>query len=86
MEKAETVLIDDGGCEGAELGGGDDLAWELDSASSFAGVTLDSGEEAGCFGAPKKEVMVAFALGFFELEVATSAAFRLRGVAMVPIN
>ena len=50
------------------------------------GGPLDIGEEAGCFGAPKKEVMVAFALGFFEVDVAMSAAFRLRGVAILTIE
>ena len=40
-----------------------------------AGFALLDGEE-------KKEVMVAFALGFLAAEVAMSPALRLRGVAM----
>ena len=70
--------MDDGGCEGAELGGGEDMELELGSTSSFASSFLETGEEAGCFGAAKNEVMVAFALGFLELELAKSAALRFK--------
>lgn len=70
--------MDDGGCEGAELGGGEGLELELGSASSFASSFLEIGDEAGCFGAAKNEVMVAFALGFFEPEPAKSAALRFK--------
>ena len=89
VEKAETVPVEDGGCAGIEFGGGEDLGWELSRSgwSSCAAVWfLESGEEAGCLGAPKKDVMVAFAFGFFEVELAMSAAFRLRGVAIWAIK
>ena len=83
VEKAETVVMDDGGWEGDEFGGGEDFGWELDWSSSVAGAFLESGEEAGCFGAPKKEVMEALALGFLAVELAMSAALRFRGVAIL---
>ena len=86
VEKAETVEIDDGGCGGTELGVGEDLGCELESASSFTASLLEIGEEAGCFGAAKKEVIVAFALGFFESEPAASAAFRFKDVDIVNIE
>ena len=76
-------MVEDGGWEGAELGGGEDFEWELGWSSSVAGEFLESGEEAGCFGAWKKEVMEAFALGFFAVELAMSAALRFRGVAIL---
>lgn len=77
--------MEDGGCGGTELGVGEDLGCALESASSFTASLLDIGEEAGCFGAAKKEVMVAFALGFFESEPATSAAFRFKDVDILNI-
>lgn len=85
-EKAETVVIEDGGCEGAELGGGEDFASGLGSPASIPASSLGSEEEAGCFGAAKKEVIVALALGFFEVELATSTAFRLRGVDILEMR
>lgn len=86
VEKAETVEIEDGGCGGTELGVGEDLGCELKSASSFTTSCLEIGDEAGCFGAAKKEVMVAFAFGFFESEPATSAAFRFKDVDILNIE
>ena len=44
---------------------------------------VDRGEEAGAFGAPKKELRVACPLGFLEDDVTMSAALRLSGVAIV---
>ena len=78
--------MDEGGCGGAELGGGEDLEVELGSASSFASSFLEIGEEAGCFGAPKNEVIDAFALGFFEPEPAKSAALRFKDVDILRIG
>ena len=75
--------MEDGGWEGEEFGGGEDFSWELGWSSSVAGGFLEIGEEAGCSGGPKKEVMEAFALGFFEAELAMSAALRFKGVAIL---
>ena len=78
--------MDEGGCGGAELGGGEDWELELGSTSSFASLFLEMGEDAGCFGAAKNEVIVAFALGFFELEAAKSAALRFKEVDILGIG
>ena len=78
--------MDDGGCDGVELGGGEDLEFELGSTSSFASSFLEIGEEAGCFGAAKNEVILAFAFGFFELEPAPSAALRFKELDILRIE
>ena len=75
-ENVLTVLTVDGGCGSLELGGGDDLASSLES--DF----VDIGDELGGLGAPKKDVKLACALGFLEVEVAMSTALRFNGVAM----
>lgn len=80
------MFIDEGGCGGAELGGDEDLEFELGSTSFFASSFLEIGEEAVCFGAAKNEVIVAFALGFLELEPATSAALRFKEVDILRIE
>ena len=67
------------------------LFWELSAAASGGeeSMTEEAAEAVAAAGFPgadgeeKKEVMEAFALGFFAVEAAISAAFRLRGVAIL---
>lgn len=79
VEKALVEVIEEAGWVSLELGGGgEDLGSALFAALSL--ILVESGEELGGFGPAKKLERVAC---FLEDDVATSAAFRLRGVAMI---
>lgn len=58
------------------VGGDDEIVEEAFEAAAAAGLLGAEGEE-------KKDVMEALAFGFFAVEVAMSAALRLRGVAIL---
>lgn len=73
----DAVLFSDSSTvEAVAVGGEEEMVDEAVEAAAPAGFARADGEE-------KKEVMEALAFGFFAVDVAMSAALRLRGVVIL---